>query len=83
MNLFFKVAVPCLLLAQTLDGAVLAELDAASLPAGEFSGQTGRWNTNVPVRVETVREKPAIVFDGTQVAISELLATQKLTAFSV
>ena len=83
MNSFFKVAVPCLLLAQTLDGAVLAELDAASLPAGEFSGQTGRWNTNVPVRVETVREKPAIVFDGTQVAISELLATQKLTAFSV
>jgi hypothetical protein len=83
MNSFFKFAVPCLLLAQTLGGAVLSELDATSLPAGEFSGQTGRWNTNVPARVETVGGKQAIVFDGTQVVISELLAAQKLTAFSV
>ena len=55
--------------------AVVLELDASALPLAEISETQnvipgGRWQPNVPLRVENVAGRRAFVFDGTQTLIS-------------
>ena len=68
--------------------AVVLELDASALPVGEISETQnaipgGRWQPNVPLRVEHVAGRQAFVFDGTQTLISGLLLAEKWDAFTV
>ena len=68
--------------------AVVLELDASALPLAEISETQnvipgGRWQPNVPLRVESVAGRRAFVFDGTQTLISELLPAEKWDAFTV
>src|SRR5688572_9636375 len=56
-------------------GAVVLDLDAAALPGGEImeapdKSADGRWNANVPLRVETVQGRSAFVVGGTEQLIS-------------
>lgn len=69
-------------------GNVVLEFDAALLPEGEISEsqnpiEGGAWHPNLPLRVERVSGKKALVFQGTQTLISEPLPAQKWDAFTV
>ena len=71
-----------------LPAAVVLELDAAALPSGDISelqnsisGQ--RWQPDVPLRVESVAGRQALVFNGTQRLLSALLPEEKWDAFTV
>jgi hypothetical protein len=81
------VATAFLFTART-QAAVVLELDAATLPAGEVSETQnaipgGRWQPNVPLRAEIVAGRKAFVFDGTQTLISALLPAEKWDAFTL
>ena len=84
-----SIAVILLLaLAAHAPAAVILELDATTLPAGEISDLQnaipgGSWHPNVPLRVESVAGRPAFVFDGTQTLISGALPAEKWDAFTV
>ena len=92
MNLFkinaARVVATAFLLTAHARAAVVLELDAAALPVGEVSETHnaipgGRWQPNVPLRVESVAGRQAFVFDGTQTLISGLLPAEKWDAFTV
>ena len=77
-----------LILAAHAPAAVVLELDAAALPAGEISETQngiprGRWQPNVPLRVDKVAGRQAFVFDGTQTLIARLPPAEKWDAFTV
>lgn len=74
----------------TTRAATVLDLDAAALPPGEisivqdkFSG--GKWNANMPLRVENVQDRKAFVFDGTLQLISEITLPETMAkkAFTV
>ena len=84
----FVIAAILLALAALAPAAVMLELDAAALLAGEISETQnaipgGRWQPNVPLRVESVAGRQAFVFEGTQTLISGLLPAEKWDAFTV
>jgi hypothetical protein len=67
-----------LIVAATLSSAradIILDFAATAIPPGAVSEALdksgGRWNANVPLRVESVSCRAALVFDGTQKFISE------------
>ena len=77
-----------LILAAHAPGAVMLELDASALPTTEITETQnaipgGRWQPNVPLRVDKVAGRQAFVFDGTQTLIAGLPPAEKWDAFTV
>ena len=77
-----------LTLAAHAPAAVMLELDASALPAGEITETQnaipgGHWQTNVPLHVDSVAGRQAFVFNGTQTLIAGLPRAEKWDAFTV
>ena len=75
MKILPLILAHALALALPAHAANIFDLDSATLPPGETSTvqdkAAGRWNANVPLRVESVQGRAAFVLDGTQQLISE------------